>query len=96
MMDRVRKLNISERWLVVSMEIEVWNKIQEGAYSKKDSADTVSAEQLKCTKLPNLLQKLCANVYSAYEVGLFYHATLDCSLSYKHSALFSSRNQCIM
>jgi hypothetical protein len=31
------------------------------AYGQKDSADAVSAEQWKSTKLPNLLQKFCAD-----------------------------------
>jgi hypothetical protein len=45
------------------------------AYGKKSSADAVSTEQWKSTKLPNLLQKFCADdIYNADETGLFYNA----------------------
>jgi hypothetical protein len=45
---------------VVSMEMQVWDKIQEGTW-RKNSTDAVSAEQWKSTKLPNLHQKCCAD-----------------------------------
>jgi hypothetical protein len=35
------------------MEMQIWDKIQEGTHGKKGSADAVSAEQWKSTKLPN-------------------------------------------
>jgi hypothetical protein len=62
------------------------------AHGETDSADAVSAEQCKSTQLPNLLQKFCADeIYNADETGLFYHATLDGSLSYKHATLSGSK-----
>jgi hypothetical protein len=52
------------------------------AHGEKSSADAVNAEKLKSTKLPNLLQKCCADdIYNADETGLFYCATPDGSLS---------------
>jgi hypothetical protein len=57
----------------------------------EDSADAVYAEQWKSTKLPNLLQKFCADdIYSAYETGLLHHAMLDGSISYIHATLSGS------
>lgn len=54
----------------------------------KDSADAVSAEHWKYTKLPNLLQKFLAdNICTASETGLFHRATLVGSLSYKHATM---------
>jgi hypothetical protein len=54
----------------------------------KNSADAVSTEQWKYTKLPNFLQKFFAdNICSASETGLFHRATLVSSLSYKHATL---------
>jgi hypothetical protein len=62
------------------------------AHGEKDSADAVNAEKWKSTKLPNLHQKCCTdNIYNANETGLFYPATLDGSLSYKHITLFASK-----
>jgi hypothetical protein len=56
------------------------------ARGEEDSSDAGSAEKWKSTKLPNLLQKFCADdIYNADETGLFYHATPDGSLSYKHA-----------
>jgi hypothetical protein len=56
----------------------------ETAHGEKDSA--VSAEQCKSTKLPNFLQKFCADdIYNADETGLFYCVTPEGSLSYKHA-----------
>jgi hypothetical protein len=61
------------------------------AHGEKGSADALSAEQWKSTKLPNLLQKFCADdMYNADETGLFYHATPAGSLSYKHATLSGS------
>jgi hypothetical protein len=74
----------SNRWLVVSMDMQVWDKIQE-AHGKKDSPDAVSAEQWKSIKLPNLLQKFWKDdICSASETDLFYCAMPDSSLNYKH------------
>ena len=48
----------------------------------KDSADAVSTEHRKYTKLPNSLQKFFAdNICSASETGLFHCATPVSSLS---------------
>jgi hypothetical protein len=42
--------------------------------------------------MPKLLQKFCADdIYNANDASLFYHATLDGSLSYKHSTLSGSK-----
>jgi hypothetical protein len=61
-------------------------------HGEKDSADPVSAEQWKSTKLSNLLQKFCAgDTYSAIETGLFYRAMLDSPMSYRHAALSGSK-----
>jgi hypothetical protein len=61
------------------------------ANGEKDSADTVSAEQWKSTRLPNLQQKFCADdIYSANETGLFYCAMPDGPQSYKHATLSDS------
>jgi hypothetical protein len=57
------------------------------AYSKNDSA-----EQCKSTKLPNLNKKFCTDdIYNVAETGLFYHAMLDGSLSYKDTSLSDSK-----
>jgi hypothetical protein len=62
------------------------------AHGEKGIVDAVSAEQWKSTKLPNLLQKFCADdIYIADETGLLYHATPDGSLSYKHATLAGSK-----
>jgi hypothetical protein len=51
----------------------------------------LSAEQWKSTKLTNLLQKFCADdIHIADETGLFFGATLDGFLSYKHVSLSGS------
>jgi hypothetical protein len=56
------------------------------AQGEKGSVDAVSAEKWKSTKLPNLLQKFCADdICNADERGLFYCATPNSSLSYKHA-----------
>jgi hypothetical protein len=66
-------------------------KCRFGIKFKKDSADAVDAEQWKSTKLPNLLQKFCADdIYSADETGLLYHAMPN-SLSYRHATLSDSK-----
>jgi hypothetical protein len=57
-----------------------------------DSADAVSAEQWYSMKLPNLLQKFCADDNcNVDETDLFYRATSDGSLSYKHTILSGSK-----
>jgi hypothetical protein len=62
------------------------------AHGETGSADAVSAEQLKSTKLPNLLQKFYTdNIYNADETGLFYRAMPDGSLSYKHEIVSGSK-----
>jgi hypothetical protein len=61
------------------------------------SADAVSGEQWKSTKLPDLLKKLCADdIYSADETGLFYCVSPDGSLSYRHTTLSGSKKKWIM
>jgi hypothetical protein len=56
------------------------------------TADAVSSEQWKSTKLQKLLQKFCADdIYNANETGLFYCATPDSSLSYKHATLSGTK-----
>jgi hypothetical protein len=43
-----------------------------------DSADAVNAEQWKSTKMPNLLQRFCADdICKADETDLFYRAISD-------------------
>jgi hypothetical protein len=50
------------------------------------------AEHLKSTKLPNMLQKFCADdIYKVNETGLFYCARPDGSLGYKQATLSSSK-----
>jgi hypothetical protein len=52
------------------------------AHREKGSADAVSAEQWKSTKLPDLLQKCSADdISNANETGLYCHAKPDGSLS---------------
>jgi len=54
----------------------------------KDSADAVSTEHWKHTKLSKFLQKFFAdNICSASETGLFHRATRGGFLRYKHATL---------
>jgi hypothetical protein len=72
--------------------MQVWYKLKKKAHGENGSVDAVSNEQWKSTKLPNFLQKFCAdNIYNADETGLFYCATPDGSLTYKHTTLSSSK-----
>jgi hypothetical protein len=58
----------------------------------EDSADAVSAEQWKFTKLPDFLQKFCADdICNADKTSLFYRAPPDGSLSYIHATLAASK-----
>jgi hypothetical protein len=50
------------------------------AHDRKDSAAVVSADQWKCTKLPEFLTKCCLYIYNANETSLLYCAALDASL----------------
>jgi hypothetical protein len=62
------------------------------AHGEKDSADIGGAEEWKSKKVPELLQKFCADdIYSAYETGLFYCATPYGSLCCKHIQLLGSK-----
>jgi hypothetical protein len=62
------------------------------AHGEKDSADVVGAAEWKSKKIPELLQKFCADdIYSADETGLFYHAVPDGSLCYKLVKLLGSK-----
>jgi hypothetical protein len=45
----------------------------------------------KSKKVPKLLQKVCADIYSGDETGLFYRATPDGSLCYEHVKLLGSK-----
>jgi hypothetical protein len=45
----------------------------------------------KSKKGPELLQKFCADIYSADETGLFYRAMTDDSLCYEHVKLLGSK-----
>jgi hypothetical protein len=57
----------------------------------EDSVDAVRAEEWKSTKLPNLLQRFCADdIYNANEISLSYCATPGGSLSYKQATLSGS------
>ena len=58
------------------------------AHGEKASADNDSSEQWKITKIPTFLKNFCADdIYNADETGLYYRATPDGSLCYKHIAL---------
>ncbi|XP_035212025.1 tigger transposable element-derived protein 6-like [Stegodyphus dumicola] len=58
------------------------------AHGEKGSADKESSEQWKTTKIPTFLENFCADdIYNADETGLYYRATPDGSLCYKHIAL---------
>lgn len=57
-------------------------------HGEKSSADNVSSEQWRNTKMPALLENFCADdIYNVDETGLYYRATPDGSLCYKHTAL---------
>ncbi|XP_035204715.1 tigger transposable element-derived protein 6-like [Stegodyphus dumicola] len=58
------------------------------AHGEKGSADKESSKQWKTTKIPTFLENFCADdIYNADETGLYYRATPDGSLCYKHIAL---------
>ncbi|CAH8477968.1 unnamed protein product [Dicrocoelium dendriticum] len=58
------------------------------AHGEKESANSARAEEWKSTKLPDLLEKFPADdINSADETGLYYRATPDGSLIYKHVTL---------
>ena len=77
-----------QRSLLKSWVTRTAKQLTDRALSK-DSADAVSTEQWKSTKLPNFFQKFFAdNICSADETGLFHHATL---VSYKHATLYGSK-----
>lgn len=58
------------------------------AHGEKGSADKVSAEQWKNTKIKTYLENFCPDdIYNADETGLYYRATPDGSLCYKYVAL---------
>jgi hypothetical protein len=64
----------------------------EKAQGERNSAHAVNAEQWKSIKLPNFYQNICADyICNADETGLFYPATSDGSLNYKHSILSGSK-----
>jgi hypothetical protein len=67
-------------------------KCRFGIKFEKAHGENDSAEQCKSTKLLNLLQKFYTDeIYNVNETGLFYHATLDGSLSYRHATLSGSK-----
>jgi hypothetical protein len=64
-----------------------------GIKFKKAHSEKDSAEQCKSKKLPNLLQKFCANdIYNLDLMHLFYRAMLDGFIRYKHATLSGSNN----
>jgi hypothetical protein len=68
-------------------------KLDHNDFKATDGWDGI-AEQWKSTKLPNLVQKLCAdNICNADETGLLYRATTAGSLSYKHATLSGSKKR---
>jgi hypothetical protein len=67
--------------------MQIWDKVLEDTHGKKDSD-----EQWSPRKLPNLLQKCCADdIYNTDETGLFNHSMLDSSLSYKYAILSGAK-----
>jgi hypothetical protein len=54
-------------------------------HGEKDSAVAVKAEQCKSTKLTNVPQKSYADITNVDKSRLFFRATPDVSLSYKHA-----------
>jgi hypothetical protein len=82
--------NLGAAGLVVSTEIQEAHG--------EDTADAVSAEQLKSTKLSNMLKKFCTDdMCNADGTCLFYHAVPDGSVSYKNRQLcLVQRNQWIV
>ena len=62
------------------------------AHGEKASADISSAEEWIKSVLPDLLEKYRPNnVYNADETGLYYRATPDGSLCYRHEKLSGSK-----
>lgn len=67
------------------------------AHGKMGSADAVSAERWKYTKLLGLLKKFSSDdIYNAKETGVLYVAMLDASLSYRHVAVPGFKEQWII
>ncbi|XP_051784514.1 tigger transposable element-derived protein 6-like [Erpetoichthys calabaricus] len=64
------------------------------AHGEKGSADADGVEKWKSSKLPELLKQFCADdIYNADETGLYYRATPDGSLCYKHETLVGSKKE---
>ncbi|KFM57726.1 Tigger transposable element-derived protein 4, partial [Stegodyphus mimosarum] len=64
----------------------------EKAHKEKESPDSEGTEVWKSTKQPELLENFSADdIYNDDETGMYYRATPDSSLSYKHVALFGSK-----
>jgi hypothetical protein len=60
---------------------ELAKKLGHDDFKATDGADVVGAEEWKSKKVPELLQKFCADdIYRADETGLFYRAMPDGSL----------------
>ncbi|KII69726.1 Tigger transposable element-derived protein 6 [Thelohanellus kitauei] len=58
------------------------------AHDEKGSADKERAEQWKIPKIHTFLENFCYDdIYNADETGLYYNATPDGSLCYKHIIL---------
>uniref|UniRef100_A0A8C4XFI3 HTH CENPB-type domain-containing protein n=1 Tax=Erpetoichthys calabaricus TaxID=27687 RepID=A0A8C4XFI3_ERPCA len=53
-----------------------------------------NGEKGSSSKLPELLKQFCADdIYNADETGLYYHATPEGSLCYKHKTLVGSKKE---
>jgi len=54
-------------------------------HGEKGSAYNVSADELKSNKMAAFFDRFCENdIYSADETDLYYRATPNCFLCYKH------------
>ncbi|KII67210.1 hypothetical protein RF11_16253 [Thelohanellus kitauei] len=77
----------STRWMVFCCK---WQrrKYQRPNIEGEGSGDNESAEQWKTTKIHTFLENFCSDdLFNADETGLYYRATPDGSLCYKHIAL---------
>ena len=62
------------------------------SHGEKASADCAGAEDWRSTRLPQLLKEFSLDdIYNANEIGLFYRATPDGSLVYKHEKFAGSK-----
>ncbi|VVC37159.1 DDE superfamily endonuclease domain,Homeobox domain-like,HTH CenpB-type DNA-binding domain [Cinara cedri] len=62
------------------------------AHGEKASANSDGADEWKLTKLPQILAKISLeDIYNADETGLYYRATPDGSLCFKHELIAGSK-----